>query len=133
MNDWIKRGITVLLRADLLGLADEGRYPALPPDPQRRRHLILEGLTRQVRTLAQRLPMLMIFEDAHWADSTSIELFDRIVEAAAGLPVLLLITSRSEFAAHWVGQAHVTVLSLSRLARGDVSAAAPDSTSLNCC
>jgi len=110
------------LFANLLGLAEQGRYPALPPDPQRRRNLILEGLTRQVETLSLRQPVLMIFEDAQWADSMSIELLDRIVEALAGLPVLLVITSRPEFAAPWIGQAHVTALSLNRLARGDISA-----------
>jgi class 3 adenylate cyclase len=110
------------LFANLLGLAEQGRYPALPPDPQRRRNLILEGLTRQVETLARRQPVLMIFEDADWADSMSIELLDHIVESLADLPVLLVITTRPEFAPPWIGQAHVTALSLNRLARGDIPA-----------
>src|SRR5262245_55851450 len=110
------------LFANLLGIAEQKRYPALPPDPQHRRHLILEGLTRQVEMLARRQSVLMIFEDAHWADSTSIEFLDRTIESLAKLPVLLLITSRPEFTAPWVGQAHVSTLSLNRLARGDISA-----------
>jgi class 3 adenylate cyclase/tetratricopeptide (TPR) repeat protein len=110
------------LFADLLGLTDQRRYPALPRDPQRRRNLILEGLTRQVETLARRQPVLMIFEDAHWADSTSIEFIDRTIEALLSLPILLVITSRPEFAAPWVGQAHASVLSLNRLARPDIAA-----------
>ena len=113
---------TAGLFANLLGLAEQGRYPALPPDPQRRRNLILEGLTRQVGKLARRQPVLMIFEDTHWANSTSIEFVDRAIEALAGLPILLVITSRPEFTAPWVGQSHVSALSLNRLARGDVSA-----------
>ena len=66
--------------------------------------------------------MLLIFEDAQWADSTSLELLDRGIERATRLPVLMLITSRPEFRAPWVGQAHVSSLSLSRLAERETAA-----------
>src|SRR5262245_564404 len=110
------------LMADLLGLADEGRHPMLPPDPQRRRELILGGLLQQLEALAHQRPVLMIFEDAHWADATSLEFLDRIVERVVGLPILLVITFRPEFVAPWVGQAHVSALSLNRLANRDIAA-----------
>src|SRR5262245_7397705 len=110
------------LMADLLGLAGTNRYPAVPLDPQHRRELILSGLIRQFEARASERPMLAIFEDAQWADSTSLELLDRMVERAADLPVLLVITFRPEFAAPWVGQPHVSVLSLNRLARRDIAA-----------
>jgi DNA-binding winged helix-turn-helix (wHTH) protein/tetratricopeptide (TPR) repeat protein len=109
------------LIADLLGLAGMVRYPAAPPDPQRRRELILAGLIWQLEARARERPVLAIFEDAHWADSTSLELLDRMIERVAGLPVLLVITFRPEFAAPWVGQPHVSALSLNRLARSDVA------------
>src|SRR5262245_4308512 len=110
------------LMADLLGLADEGRHPTLLSDPQRRRELILGGLVRQLEALAHQRPVLMIFEDAHWADATSLELLDRIVEQVVGLRFLLVITFRPEFVAPWVGQAHVSALSLNRLAHRDIAA-----------
>jgi class 3 adenylate cyclase/predicted ATPase len=113
---------TVGLFADLLGLAGGGRYPALPQDPQRRREMTLAALLGQLEALARRRPVLMIFEDAHWADSTSLELLDRAIESAARLPVLLVITFRPEFQAPWIGQAHVSSLSLSRLAQRETSA-----------
>src|SRR5262245_66558915 len=75
-----------------------GRYPSAPPDPQRLLELILAGLIRQLEARARERPVLAIFEDAHWADSTSLELLDRMIERVAGLPVLLVITFRPEFA-----------------------------------
>jgi predicted ATPase len=110
------------LIGDLIGLAGGGRYPATPPNPQRRRELILATLLRQLEALTRQRPVLMIFEDVHWADSTSLELLDRTVERVATLPVLLVITFRPEFAAPWVGQAHVSALSLSRLAHREITA-----------
>jgi hypothetical protein len=58
---------------------------------------------------------LLLFEDAHWADSTSLELLDRIVECLPHLPVLLVMTCRPEYASPWVGRPQVTMLALDRL------------------
>ncbi len=110
------------LFADLLGLAPEGRYPAPPGDPQRRREMTLAALLDELATLSRQRPTLLIFEDAHWADSTSLELLDRMVELAPRLPVLMIVTFRPEFSAPWLGQAHVTSLSLNRLARREMAA-----------
>jgi predicted ATPase len=65
--------------------------------------------------LAGRQPILMLFEDVHWSDPTSVELLDRTVERIRRLPVLLLVTFRPEFIAPWIGQSHVTPISLRRL------------------
>jgi predicted ATPase len=64
----------------------------------------------------------MIFEDAHWADPTSLEAFGRAVDRIATLPVLLLMTFRPEFEPPWIGQAHVTALTINRLTRHEVDA-----------
>jgi predicted ATPase len=68
--------------------------------------------------LARRRPLLIVFEDVHWIDPTTLELLARVER----LPVLLLATYRPEFHPSWVGQAHVTVLALSRLGRRDGAA-----------
>jgi class 3 adenylate cyclase/predicted ATPase len=104
------------LIAELLGLSQDDReYPALDLTPQIRKQRTLEALARQLELLTRRQPVLMIFEDAHWIDPTSLELLDYTVERIRALPVLLLITFRPEFSAPWVGQPHVTALGLSRL------------------
>jgi class 3 adenylate cyclase/predicted ATPase/energy-coupling factor transporter ATP-binding protein EcfA2 len=113
---------TAGLLADVLGLATDGRYPPLPADPQRKRELTLTAFVGQLEGLAAQRPVLLIFEDAQWADSTSVELLNRGVERAMRLSVLVLITFRPEFRAPWVGQAHVSSLSLSRLAERETAA-----------
>ena len=62
-------------------------------------------------------PTIVLFEDLHWIDPSSQELLHRLVAEAPGLPLLLLLTFRPDFVAPWVGQAHVSLLALSRLAR----------------
>ena len=79
-----------------------------------RRHC---GRWYAVEGLAARQPVLLVVEDAHWADPTSLELFDLIVERASRLPLLAIVTFRPEFMPLWVGRPQVTLISLNRLPR----------------
>jgi class 3 adenylate cyclase/tetratricopeptide (TPR) repeat protein len=108
--------------AEMLSLPNDGRYPALELMPQQRRQKTLEALFARVETFDRKNPVLMVFEDAHWSDPTSLEAFGRAVDRIANLPVLLLITFRPEFAPPWVGQPHVTALNINRLTRREVEA-----------
>jgi class 3 adenylate cyclase len=110
------------LYAELLSLSNDGRYPVLALTPQQRRQRTLEALTSQLAGLASRQPVLMIFEDAHWIDPTSLEALSRTIERIRRTPVLLIVTFRTEFAPPWVGQAHVTSLTLNRLGEREVAA-----------
>ena len=110
------------LLADLLGLVPEGRYPSPPDDPKRRREMTLAALLEELETLARSQPALVIFDDAQWADSTSLELLDRMVERAQRLPVLMIVAFRPEFSSPWIGQSHVVSLSLNRLTRRETAA-----------
>jgi class 3 adenylate cyclase/predicted ATPase len=110
------------LFAEMLSLSNDGRYPALELAPQQRRQKTLEALTSQLAELAGRQPVLMIFEDAHWTDPTSLEAFGRTVERIKTLPALLIVTFRPEFNAPWVGQSHVTSLTLNRLGESETAA-----------
>src|ERR1700757_4561508 len=64
----------------------------------------------------------MIFEDAHWTDPTTLELFGRIVDRIRTLRVLLIVTFRPEFDPPWIGRPYVTPLTINRLAEREVSA-----------
>ena len=77
------------LFAEMLSLANDGRYPALDLAPEQRRQQTLRALGAQVEALARSKPVLMIFEDAHWTDPTSLEAFGRAVDQIKTLPVLL--------------------------------------------
>ncbi|MGO4833499.1 adenylate/guanylate cyclase domain-containing protein, partial [Rhizobiaceae sp. 2RAB30] len=110
------------LFADLLSLPNDGRYPALDLGPEQRRHKTLEAFISQLKILSRVRPALMIFEDAHWADPTSLEAFGRIVDRIRPLRVLFLATFRPEFIPPWVGRPHVTSRTINRMAERDVDA-----------
>jgi predicted ATPase len=90
--------------------------------PEQRRPRTLEALISQVEALTHSSPVLMVFEDAHWSDPTSLEVLGRIVDRIRSLPVLLLVTFRPEFDPSWLGRAYVTARTISRLAERDISA-----------
>ena len=110
------------LFAGMLSLKDDGRYPTLDLTPEQRRQRTLEALVSQTEALARANPVLMIFEDAHWADPTSLEVFSRVVDRIATLRVLLIVTFRPEFEPPWVGRPHVTALTLNRLTVREIDA-----------
>jgi class 3 adenylate cyclase/predicted ATPase len=110
------------LFAEMLSLPNDGRYPALDLEPQQRRQKTLEALTTQVEALSRQNPLLMIFEDAHWTDPTSLETFGRVVDRVRSLPVLLILTFRPEFEPAWIGRPYVTALTINRLAPRDIEA-----------
>ena len=110
------------LLAELLSLPNDGCYPALSLTPEQRRQRTMEALMSQLAGLSRQQPVLMILEDAHWVDPTSLEVFGRTVDRIKTLPALLIVTFRPEFNAPWVGQSHVTSLTLNRLGERDVAA-----------
>ena len=110
------------LFAEMLSLPNDGRYPALELAPEQRRQRTLEALMSQLAGLARRQPVLMIFEDVHWIDPTSLEVLGRTVDRIKTLPALLIVTFRPEFNAPWVGQSHVTSLTLNRLGEREAAA-----------
>ncbi len=112
----------VALIAELLAVPADERYPALAVSPQQKREMTLAALLGQLEGLAAHGPVLIVFEDVHWIDPTSLDLLDRAIARVADLPVLLVMTFRPEFEPTWIGQPHVTMLPLSRLGRRDSAA-----------
>jgi class 3 adenylate cyclase/predicted ATPase len=110
------------LLAELLSLPNDGRYPQLTLDPQQRRQRTLGALVTQIEELSRLDPVLMIYEDAHWTDPTSLELVGRILERIIRLRVLLIITFRPEFQPPWIGLPHMTTVTLNRLGKKDINA-----------
>jgi class 3 adenylate cyclase/predicted ATPase len=105
------------LLANLLSIPNEGRYPHLELSPQQRKEKTFKALLDQLAGLAMRQPVLTLYEDAHWADPTTLDFLGRVVERVQHLPVLVLITFRPGFVPPWDGYGHVTALSLGRLGR----------------
>jgi predicted ATPase len=110
------------LFAEMLSLPSDGRYSTVEMAPQQRRQKTLEALTAQLEALSRQKPVLMIFEDAHWADPTSVEAFGRAVDRIRTLGVLLIVTYRPEFEPPWIGRPHATALILNRLDEREIAA-----------
>jgi len=111
---------TAPLFASLLSIPTGSRYPPLALSAAQQRRLTLAALLDQLEALARQKPVLMLFEDVHWADATSLEVLDLTVERVRALPVLVLITFRPEYEATWTGLSHVTSIALDRLAPAEV-------------
>jgi predicted ATPase/class 3 adenylate cyclase len=105
----------VPLLAALLSIPTGDRYPPLNLTPKKQKEKTFHALVAQVEGLAAKRPVLMVSEDVHWKDPTSLELLDLTVDRVASLSVLLIITYRPEFIPPWTGRSHVTLLSLNRL------------------
>ncbi len=112
------------LFAALLSIPAGERYPPLALSSTQQRRRTLAALLDQLEALARRQPILLSFEDAQWADATSLELIDLTVERVRQLPVLALITARPEFEPPWIGLPNVGTLRLGRLDRNDVESMA---------
>jgi len=110
----------VALFAEMLSLANDGRYPGLSLVPQERREKTLTAVISQIELLERDCPVLMIFEDAHWTDPTSLEVLGRVVDRIATLRVLLIVTFRPEFEAPWIGRSYVTAITINRLAKREI-------------
>ncbi len=110
------------LFAEMLSIPNDGRYPTLEFTPQQRRQRTLEALTAQLEALSRSNPVLMIFEDAHWTDPTSLEVIGRTVDRLRTLGVLLIVTYRPEFDPPWIGRPYVTALNLNRLGEREIAA-----------
>jgi class 3 adenylate cyclase/predicted ATPase len=111
---------TAPLFASLLSIPLGSRYPALGLSPAQQRRQTLSAILDQMEGLARQKPMLVLFEDAHWADATSLEVLDLGMERVRRLPVLFLITFRPEFEPPWKGLPNVTGVGLGRLDRGQI-------------
>jgi predicted ATPase/class 3 adenylate cyclase len=105
------------LFAALLSIPFGDRYPPLTFSPAQQRRRTLTALLDQLEGHARQQPILLLFEDAHWADATTLELLDLVVERTRQLPIFALITYRPDFEPPWIGLANVGTLRLNRLDR----------------
>jgi len=112
----------VAVLANLLALPAGDPYRLQELSPQKRKEKTLAALLAQLDGLAARQPILIIFEDIHWIDPTSLELLSAAVEHVPKLRALLLATTRPEFTPPWPSYPHLTTLPLTRLGRREGAA-----------
>ena len=105
------------LLASLMAIPVEGRYPQVEMAPSDQKERTIAGLITLFAGLTEDAPVLALLEDAHWIDPTSLDVFSRLIDRLPRLRALLVVTFRPEFAAPWVGRAHVASMQLNRFGR----------------
>ncbi len=108
--------------ASVLSIPCEDRYGPISMTPQRFKEESVRCLVDLTEASARKCPTLMLFEDAHWADPTSLEVLDLLIDRVKDVPVVILITHRPEFQPKWISHGHVSALALSRLTKTQASA-----------
>jgi class 3 adenylate cyclase/tetratricopeptide (TPR) repeat protein len=114
--------ISLAMIADLLGIETEGRYGSVNLSPSARREATFTALVDQIVGLSQSGPVLMLVEDAHWCDPTTLELMNIAIDRIESERVMLLVTNRPESELELPALPHVTNLALNRLGRSGVEA-----------
>ena len=110
------------LFAALLSIPGGDRYPLPGGTSQRLKERTLRALLGQLKQLTAHQPVLMVFEDLHWIDPTSLELLSLVIDQMKGLRLLLLATARPEFTPPWPSHRHISAMALSRLDRTEAEA-----------
>ncbi|GEC33245.1 hypothetical protein N181_24160 [Sinorhizobium fredii USDA 205] len=110
------------LIAGLLGIEAGSRYPPLDISPQQRRARTQMALIQQLLGRERRKPVLMVVEDLHWIDPTTLELIGQILDRVVGARVLMLLTTRPDNQPHLGEHSHMTRLALNRLDRRQAEA-----------
>ena len=103
--------------ASILSIPYEERYGKLAMTPQKFKDETLRSLVDLTEAVARKRPSLMLFEDLHWADPTSLEMLDLLIDRVRTVPLLIVLTHRPEFQSRWSQHAHVSSLNLSKLTK----------------
>jgi predicted ATPase len=103
------------LFAALLSLPANARFPALPLTPQRQKQKTLEAIVEWLIRLAERGPTRLVVEDLHWADPSTLELVEFLIDRVSPASLLLILVSRPEFVPQWRSSSRITNIALGRL------------------
>ena len=108
------------LFAEMLSLPNDGRHPTLDLTPELRRQRTLEALGSKLEMQARQKPVLMIVEDAHWIDPTSLEALGYVIDRVHNVQMLVIVTYRPEFNPPWVARPYVMLLAINRLGKREI-------------
>jgi predicted ATPase len=114
------------LIAPLLDLPPSAKYPAPAMSPEKQRRRLLVTLVGWLVAAARVQPLVLVIEDLHWVDPSTLELIQLLVEQGATAPLLLLYTARPEFHPPWSSRAHHIQLTLNRLSMRETRAMVSD-------
>jgi class 3 adenylate cyclase/tetratricopeptide (TPR) repeat protein len=107
------------LLAELLSIPADGLAPPPSLTPAQRKATTIALLVDEIVRLGETDPVLLVLEDAHWVDATTLELMTRLADSIGGARLLAVVTARPDFTPPWQTRPHSTLLSLGRLGRAD--------------
>ena len=112
---------SVPLFAPLLSVPiPENPYPPLNLSPQRQRQKTLETIVAILLELAERQPVLLIIEDLHWTDPSTLELLNLVLDQTPTASVLVLLTCRPTFQPSWSHRSYLTEITVNRLSQPQI-------------
>jgi class 3 adenylate cyclase len=107
------------LLAELLSIPVAEQAAPLSLTPAQRKAATIALLNDEIVRLGETGPVLLVLEDAHWIDATTLELMTRLADSIGPARVLAVVTGRPEFAPPWQARPHATLLTLGRLGRAE--------------
>jgi class 3 adenylate cyclase/predicted ATPase len=116
----LPREEAVPLFASLLSLPLGDRYPSLTLTPERLKEQTADAIVALSLEEAERHPLLMVWEDVHWADPSTLDLLGQLIDQAPTVPLLIILTYRPDFTPPWPARSHVKPLTLGRLERPQI-------------
>jgi class 3 adenylate cyclase len=117
--------VHVPLVEPLLGLGAPdaaGEAPLTPMAAREQRTQTIDALVRWLLAAARERPLLLVCEDLHWADPTSVEMLGQFIDQLADQRVLAILTCRPEFQLPWPQRSHMSQIALARLSDADARA-----------
>ena len=122
VDDYERPLADVRFIASMLSIACDERYGAITITPQKHKEETLRSLVDLAEAAARKQPTLMVYEDLHWADPSSLEVLDLLIDRVRNFPLLIVLTYRPEFESRWGAHGHVAGLNLSKLTSAQSSA-----------
>jgi len=110
----------VPLFANLLSVSLGDKYTPSPLPPERQKQQFFQTLLSVLLRISERQPLLLVMEDLHWSDPTTLEFLDLLVDQVPTARILALFTFRPEFKPQWSGRAYLTQITLHRLPQKQV-------------
>jgi len=105
----------VPLHASLLSIPLTADYAPLTMSPEQQKQKTLQALLTTLLRIAAQQPMLLVMEDLHWVDPSTLEFLSLLVDQGPTARILALLTCRPDFSPPWTGRSHLTQMTLPRL------------------
>jgi class 3 adenylate cyclase len=113
--------VDVGMLADLLSIPGSVENLLEARTPQHIREMTFAAIQRQFENLARTTPVLSVWEDIHWADPTTLDLLNFLIEPLERLPILLVVTARPTAHPFWATRSQVTVQFMNAFNRRDAA------------